>query len=244
MRSGGGGVAIGRGPSTTSTSPPTGSSELESQHVDRVGLTQAEVDLVRREQPPRLHPVPLRLLEVGPAEGDQLVALKPADHSRARPVRPPQPEAELTHEREPLRVTELRPIAQLVFDHPSPERDAAQDGWAPRAPEDLDVVGAVQPARAVNVGCAVEARVLARGLRGLPRSPRAGAPRDRAEQELRPVAVPRECPGAPRNDRLRRGANGELASEGDVGAHEPGGSAGIASGMGATGAVTGAGSGM
>src|SRR5438094_918874 len=84
MRSGGGGVAIGRGPSTTSTSPPTGSSELESQHVDRVGLTQAEVDLVRREQPPRLHPVPLRLLQVGPAEGDQLVALKPADHSRAR----------------------------------------------------------------------------------------------------------------------------------------------------------------
>src|SRR5438309_1758653 len=57
MRSGGGGVAIGRGPSTTSTSPPTGSSELERQHVDRVGLAQAEVDLVRREQPPRLRGV-------------------------------------------------------------------------------------------------------------------------------------------------------------------------------------------
>src|SRR5947199_3166822 len=121
MRSGGGGVAIGRGPSTTSTSPATGSRELESQHVDRVGLTQAEVDLVRREQPPRLHPVPLRLLQVGPAEGDQLVALKPADHSRTRPVRPPQPEAELTHEREPLRdarseehTSELQSLRHLV----------------------------------------------------------------------------------------------------------------------------------
>src|SRR5436309_6156046 len=37
----------------------------------------------------------------------------------SRPVRPPQPEAELTHEREPLRVTELRPIAQLVLDRKS-----------------------------------------------------------------------------------------------------------------------------
>src|SRR5438477_7273152 len=207
MRSGGGGAAIGPGPSTTSTSPPTGSSELEGQQIHRVCLTQAEVDLVRREQPSRLHPVPLRLLEVGPAEGDQLIALEPSHHGRAGPVRPPQPEAELTYEREPLGVAELCPIPQLVFDNPSPERDAAQDGRAPRAPEDLDVVGAVEPARAVNVGCAVEARVLARGLRGLHRSPGAGAPRDRAEQELRPVAMPRERPGTPRNDRRRRRAN-------------------------------------
>ena len=56
--------------------------------------------------------------------------------------------------------------------------------------------------------------------------------------------MPRERPGTPRNDRLRRGANGELASEGDVGAHEPGGSAGISSGMGSTGAGPGSGIGI
>src|SRR5205823_12634439 len=63
-------------------------------------------------------------------------------------------------------------------------------------------------------------------------------------QQLRPIAVPGERPSPPRDDRLRRGADGELARERDVGAHVPGGSTGSSNGIGSTGAGPGSGIGI
>ena len=178
--------------------------------------------------------------EVRPAEGDQLVALEPSDDRRARAVRSPQPEAELADEREPLWVAELRPVSELVLDHPPQNATRPRTAGQRVRRSDLDVVGAVEPAGESTLGapwrraCLHAASAGSMGRQGRER-PRPGG------QELRPVAVPRERPGTPRNDRLRRGANGRLASEGDVGAHEPGGSAGISSGMGSTGCGPGSG---
>src|SRR5438552_14557156 len=99
---------------------------LDRQRVDRVRRPQLLIDLLSQEQAFGRHPVPARQIQMLLAERDHPSKTERTDDVRLGSDRSPLPEADRTDQAQSFRVGVLRAIAELVLDHPSPQRDPSQ----------------------------------------------------------------------------------------------------------------------
>src|SRR2546428_9129509 len=127
----------------------TGSSTGEGVH--RVRRAEVLSDRSGMELPRRCQSVPGRRGKVRFAERHQAPATVVADDVGPASQSAPLPEAEEAHEAQALRVAELRPVAELVLDHPTPQGDSAEDAGTLGSPEKIGLQRAMKAAGAIDV---------------------------------------------------------------------------------------------
>src|SRR6266508_2437267 len=167
------------------------------------------------------------------AQRDQPAAAEPHHLARRRSAWAPQPEAEVADERQTLRVCELAAIAELVLDHPAPERHRADDRRVPGPVQYAGVSRGVEPARAGWLGAPMPTPACAPGACRLQGRPWRGVPGDGMHPKLGVTTLGMKRPDPPARDGFGEG----LALGPDAGLEKR-----LAHGEGAAGSTAGRGS--